>query len=57
MRSTRRGLRRLFLLGSDPDGGQHDALDALAVGIEHRAVNWILDAEAHSFQFFDTDQP
>src|ERR1019366_10645351 len=25
--------------------GQHDALDALAAGIESQAVNWILDAD------------
>ena len=29
--------------------GQHDALDALAVGIKSRKVNWILDADIRSF--------
>ena len=29
--------------------GQHDALDALAVGIESQAVNWILDADIRGF--------
>src|SRR5271165_6660339 len=29
--------------------GQHDALDALAVGIGDRAVNWILDADIKGF--------
>ena len=32
--------------------GQHDALDALAVGISQRKVNWILDADIAGF--FDT---
>ena len=32
--------------------GQHDALDALAVGIDRRNVNWILDADVS--KFFDT---
>ncbi len=41
-----------FSYGFRPGRGQHDALDALAVGIEHRAVNWILDADIRSF--FDT---
>lgn len=29
--------------------GQHDALDALTVGIKSRHVNWILDADIQSF--------
>jgi RNA-directed DNA polymerase len=29
--------------------GQHNALDALAVGIKSRKVNWILDADIRSF--------
>ena len=29
--------------------GQHDALDALYVGIESRKVNWILDADIQAF--------
>ena len=32
--------------------GQHDALDALAVAIERKSVNWILDADIAAF--FDT---
>jgi RNA-directed DNA polymerase len=59
MRSTRR-TSSASRTGSDPakrfdqlwltptkrrGRGQHDALDALAVGIENRAVNWILDAD------------
>ena len=38
--------------GFRPGRGQHDALDALAVGIERRRVNWILDADIAGF--FDT---
>jgi group II intron reverse transcriptase/maturase len=38
-----------FSYGFRPGRGQHDALDALAVGIETRAVNWILDADVRSF--------
>ena len=41
-----------FSYGFRPERGQHDALDALAVGIEGTAVNWILDADIRSF--FDT---
>lgn len=41
-----------FSYGFRPGRGQHDALDALAVGIEHRKVNWILDADIAGF--FDT---
>jgi hypothetical protein len=29
--------------------GQHDALDALAAGIEHRSVNWMVDADIKGF--------
>ncbi|KQW02927.1 hypothetical protein ASC87_00835 [Rhizobacter sp. Root1221] len=32
-----------------PGRGQHDALDALAVGIGRRKVNWILDADVAGF--------
>jgi RNA-directed DNA polymerase len=35
--------------GVRPGRGQHDALDALAVGIETRAVSWILDADIRGF--------
>src|SRR6266849_4046847 len=41
-----------FSYGFRPGRGTHDALDALAVGIEHRKVNYILDADIRSF--FDT---
>ena len=41
-----------FSYGFRPGRGQHDALDALAVGIETRAVNWMLDADIAGF--FDT---
>ena len=41
-----------FSYGFRPGRGQHDALDALAVGIESQAVNWILDADIRGF--FDT---
>jgi group II intron reverse transcriptase/maturase len=35
--------------GFRPGRGQHDALDALVVGITTRKVNWILDADIQSF--------
>jgi group II intron reverse transcriptase/maturase len=38
-----------FSYGFRPGRGQHDALDALAVGIERRRVNWILDADISGF--------
>jgi RNA-directed DNA polymerase len=41
-----------FSYGFRPGRGAHDALDALVVGIEHRKVNFILDADIRSF--FDT---
>jgi group II intron reverse transcriptase/maturase len=41
-----------FSYGFRPGRSQHDALDALAVGIEHSKVNWILDADIAGF--FDT---
>ena len=34
-----------FSYGFRPKRGQHDALDALAVGITRTKVNWILDAD------------
>ena len=34
-----------FSYGFRPGRGQHDALDALAVGIGTKRVNWILDAD------------
>jgi RNA-directed DNA polymerase len=41
-----------FSYGFRPKRSQHDALDALIVGIQRRKVNWILDADYRSF--FDT---
>jgi len=41
-----------FSYGFRPGRGQHDALDALAVGIGQHKVNWILDADIAGF--FDT---
>jgi RNA-directed DNA polymerase len=38
-----------FSYGFRPGRGQHDALDALAVGITRTRVNWILDADIQSF--------
>lgn len=38
-----------FSYGFRPGRGQHDALDALAVGIGSQAVNWILDADIRGF--------
>ena len=38
-----------FSYGFRPGRSQHDALDALAVGIERTAVNWILDADIAGF--------
>ena len=41
-----------FSYGFRPGRGQHDALDALSVGIGSRKVNWIVDIDIRSF--FDT---
>src|SRR3989442_3564117 len=38
-----------FSYGFRPKRGQHDALDALVVGITDRKVNFILDADVRSF--------
>ncbi|QNT69184.1 group II intron reverse transcriptase/maturase [Defluviicoccus vanus] len=38
-----------FSYGFRPKRGQHDALDALVVGITRTKVNWILDADIRSF--------
>jgi len=38
-----------FSYGFRPGRSQHDALDALAVGIEQKKVNWVLDADVSSF--------
>jgi RNA-directed DNA polymerase len=44
-----------FSYGFRPGRGPHDALDALAVGITERKVNWILDADVSAF-FSKLDQ-
>jgi group II intron reverse transcriptase/maturase len=41
-----------FSYGFRPKRGQHDALDALAVGITQTPVNWIVDIDVRAF--FDT---
>ena len=41
-----------FSYGFRPGRSQHDALDAVTVGIERRKVNWVLDADIQ--RFFDT---
>ena len=38
-----------FSYGFRPGRGQHDALDALWVGIVRRKVSWILDLDIRSF--------
>ena len=38
-----------FSYGFRPGRSQHDALDALAVGIQRRRVNWVLDADIRGF--------
>ena len=38
-----------FSYGFRPGRGQHDALDALDVGIFRRQVNWVLDADIRGF--------
>jgi RNA-directed DNA polymerase len=40
---------RGFSYGFRPGRGQHDALDALTVGIETQQVNWVLDADIRNF--------
>jgi retron-type reverse transcriptase len=41
-----------FSYGFRPGHSQHDALDALAVGLHRRKVGWVLDADIRAF--FDT---
>ena len=41
-----------FSYGFRPGRGAHDALDALAFGIERRKVSWIVDADLRAY--FDT---
>jgi RNA-directed DNA polymerase len=38
-----------FSYGFRPGRSQHDALDALAVGITRKRVNWVLDADIRDF--------
>ena len=38
-----------FSYGFRPGRGAHDALDALAVGIERRKISWVVDADIHGF--------
>lgn len=38
-----------FSYGFRPKRSAHDALDALAVGIQHRKVSWVLDADLSGF--------
>jgi RNA-directed DNA polymerase len=38
-----------FSYGFRPGRSQHDALDALAVGLERKKVNWVLDADIRDF--------
>jgi len=38
-----------FCYGFRPGRSQHDALDALTVGIERKRVNWVLDADIRGF--------
>lgn len=38
-----------FSYGFRPNRSQHDALDALSVGIERTNVNWVVDADIKSF--------
>jgi group II intron reverse transcriptase/maturase len=44
-----------FSYGFRPKRSQHDALDALCVGIERRKVSWVLDADIRGF--FDAIVP
>src|SRR6266511_1780001 len=46
---------RGFSYGFRPGRSPHDALDALAVGIKRRRVNWVLDADIRDF-FTGLDQ-
>ncbi len=38
-----------FSYGSRPGRSQHDALDALTVGLHRKKVNWVLDADIRGF--------
>src|SRR3546814_7418857 len=39
----------LFRSGFRPGRNQHQALDALSVGLHRRRVNWVLDADIRGF--------
>lgn len=41
-----------FSYGFRPGRSQHDALDTLAIGLQHQKLNWVLDADIRGF--FDT---
>ena len=41
---------RGFSYGFRPGRGPHDALDALAVGLERARVNWVLDMDIRNFR-------
>jgi RNA-directed DNA polymerase len=41
-----------FSYGFRPGRGQHDALDALHVGLMGKKINWVLDMDIR--KFFDT---
>ena len=43
-----------FSYGFRPGRSQHDALDALHVGILRRRVNWVFDADIQGFLEFAT---
>ena len=46
---------RGFSYGFRPKRGQHNALDALTVGITKRKVSWVLDADIRGF--FERHRP
>jgi len=46
-----------FSYGFRPGRGQHDALDALSVGINRCKVNWVLDADIAGFPRVKTSCP
>ena len=52
LRSNRTTFLREPYVGFRPGRGAHDALDALAFGIERRKVSWIVDADIRAY--FDT---
>ena len=46
-----------FSYGYRPGRSQHDALDALSVGLERKKVNWVLDADVADFLEASTHYP